>query len=249
MTSSPAIEELIQKHTKMINDSNKTTVKNQKLLNQICQELTLSLCHPLLEFVDALLEKFMYPEGIEKDAHPDLFTLGHPRLLELVYLRQRVDQLQKLNRETFEPISQFFPHLLHRIEKIHIILVHLLQVLSNHIEIPTQSKFYRKIVTESISDFQRAFEQFKSLDYVLMALMRNLEKTGSTDKTFLVDSSLLQEIKNFDTENKHWFNDILQESKALKEFNQEIEDNEHSDITTFLRDRKSRLQISSRRVF
>ncbi|GAV53330.1 hypothetical protein ZYGR_0AI06140 [Zygosaccharomyces rouxii] len=249
MTGSLAVEELLQKHSTMINDSNKATLKNQKLLNQICQELTFSLCHPLLEFVDVLLEKFMYPESVEEDVNPDLFTLGHPRLLELVYLRQRIDQLQNVNHETFEPISQFFPQLLHRIEKIHSILVHLLQVLSNHIEIPTQSKFYRKIVIESISDFQRAFEQFKSLDYILMALMRNLEKTGFTDRTFLVDSSLLQEIKNFDTENKQWFDDVLQESKGLKEFNERIEKNEHSDITVFLRDRKSRLQISSRRVF
>lgn len=246
MTGSLSIQELTQRHSKMINDNNRATVKNQKLLNRICQELTFSLCHPLLEFVDALLEKFMYPESVEEGVIPDLFTLGHPRLLELIYLRQRIDQLRSVNPEMSESISQFFPQLLQRVEKIHTLLVHLLQVLSDHIEIPTQSKFYRKIVIESISDFQRAFEQFKSLDCILMALMRNFEKTGCMDKPFLVDNSLLQEIKDFDTENKQWFDDVLQESKGFKEFNEE---NEYSDITTFLRDRKSRLHISNRRVF
>lgn len=250
MTGSLAIKNHIQKYTEMINDNKKTTAKNQKLLNQICQELTFSLCSPLLEFVDTLLERFMYPESsTEENVSPDLFTLGHPRLLELVYLRQRIVQLQKLNHETTDQIAQFFPLLLQKIEKVHLILVHLLQVLSNHIEVPTQSNFYRRIVTESISDFQRTFEQFKSLDYIFMALMRNMEKTGSTDKTFLVDNSLLQEIKNFDKENKKWFDDVLQESRGLKEFNEHIKKDQHSDISLFLADRKSRLHISSRRVF
>lgn len=247
MTGSLALQEYIQKHSQMIKDTKKVSVKNLQLLNQICREITLSLCHPLLEFVDDLLEKFMYPESVESNVNRDIFTLGHPRLLEIIYLKQRIGQLQELNHEGFEPVKQFFPQMLNKIEKIHVILVHLLQVLSNHIEIPTQSRFYKRIVMESISDFQRAFGQFKALDYILMTLMKYLENTGSTDKTFVVDNTLLQQIKTFDSQNRQWFDDILQESKALTEFNEQADG--HSDIAAFLKERKSRLRIAGRRVF
>lgn len=235
--------ELIQTHSKMINNKKTASPKNQRLLNQICKELTVSLSSPLLEFVDVLLESFMYPEG--EIAKLDLFSLGHPRILELIYLRQKIEHLQHIDPARCESCSKFFPQLVQKIEQVHALLVHLLQVLSNHIEVPTQSRFYRRIVMGSVSDFQRAFEQFKALDYVFLTLLRNLEKSGHSDKTFQVDGSLLLKIEQFTSQNTRWFEDLFRESEAYKEFSA----NGHTDIKLFLQERKTRLQINSRRVF
>lgn len=243
MTGSPATLELIQKHAEMINNKKTASPKNQQLLNQICKQLAISLCSPLQEFIDGLLENFMYPE--DERAEQDLFSLGHPRILELIYLRQKIEQLQSIDPSQFSSPASFFPGLLQKIEQVHTFLVHLLQVLSDHIEVPTQSGFYRRIVMSSISDFQRAFEQFKALDYVLLTLLRNLEKSGHSDKIFQVDGSLLLEIEQFTAQNVQWYEDLFLNSEAYKEFSSKGQ----TDVELFQQERKMRLQISTRRVF
>lgn len=293
MTGSLQVEKSAQSYIKMIKDNKMPSPKNQELLNGICKGLVVSQSKSLLEFVDILIEKFMYPRShskylmhlltdkecaiIDDEANEEeyekfeTFDLGHPRLLELILIRQKVFQLKFTGNEGWKR-TEYIPKLLRKVEQVYVLLVHLLQVLSDHIEVPAHSKFYRDFITESISDFQSAFESFKSLDYIFLSLIRNAEKSGeSDDSLFHVNDALLLDIKQFTNDNLAWYESLMTESIALKEYllvknrifqkeneNQPLEEGIAPyaleiifDIKfeKFLENRKARLNISNRRIF
>lgn len=292
MTGSLQVEISAQLYVNMIKDNKMPSPKNQELLNSICKGLAMSQSKPLLEFVDILIEKFMYPrthskylmhlltdkecaiiddEASEECEKFEMFDLGHPRLLELILIRQKVFELKFTGNEGWK-LTEYIPKLLRKVEQVYILLVHLLQVLSDHIEVPAHSKFYRDFITESISDFQTAFESFKSLDYILHSLIRNAEKSGESDNSlFHVNDALLLDIKQFTNDNLAWYQSLMTESIALKEYllvknkifqkENEMQPLENGiapyalgiifdiQFEKFLERRKARLNISNRRIF
>lgn len=289
MTGSVDIEKLAKAFEQMIKDRKVPSPKNQTLFNEICKTIVASQMKPLLEFVDILLERFMYPRtetkslaGIfiseEKDAvetsRPgsfEVFDLGHPRILEIIMIRQKIIELKAVGSGGWK-MTEYGPKILRKLNQIYLLLVHLLQVLSDHIEAPLNAKFYREIIMESISDFQMAFETFKSLDFIIHTLLRNLEKSGTTDsKIFSVEDSLLQKIKDFSANNLTWYENLMTESTALREYllveNKIFQNEEDGKLSKkginsyalevifdprfdlFLSKRKARLNISNRRIF
>lgn len=289
MTGTVELDLRAKSFSKMILDI-KPSPKNLELLNKLCEELVISQSKPLLEFVDIIIEKFMYPrpssaslmdvlirqecavvddEDSDCNLHDsqgsvkyEAFDLGHPRLLELIIIRQKLTELKATPKLGWEP-NEFISKLLSKVQKVYLLLVHLLQVLSDHIEVTTNAKFYREIVIDSISEFQHAFESFKSLDYICQSLIKNVQKSGKSDeKIFYVDDTLLIRITDFIDQNTKWYENIILKSVAFKEFslveNQssalEVETSfikliHESKFEKFLDKRKSRLRISNRRVF
>lgn len=288
MTGSIDIEQLAQAFDEMIKDRRIPSPKNQVLFNEICKTIVTSQLKPLLEFVDMLLEKFMYPRS-ESDSLAtvlaanderaseecktrfEVFDLGHPRILEIIMVRQKIVELKTLPNEGWK-MTEYGPKILRKLNQMYLLLVHLLQVLSDHIEAPSNASFYRDIIMQSVSHFQIAFETFKSLDFIINALLKNLEKSGTTDsKIFSVDDFLLQKIKDFSAHNLIWYENLISESTALREYllvETKIFENEKdqdlsrkgmdsyvlkviydSKFESFLERRKTRLNISNRRIF
>ncbi|QLL34971.1 hypothetical protein HG536_0H03460 [Torulaspora globosa] len=289
MTGSVDIEGLARAFDEMIKDRKIPSPKNQAIFNEICKTIVTSQLKPLLEFVDILLEKFMYPRT-ESDSlatllssqHADtlqrsrsgsfeVFDLGHPRVLEIIMVRQKIVELRKTGKQGWK-ITEYGSKVLRKLNQIYLLLVHLLQVLSDHIEAPLNALFYRNIIIQSISHFQIAFETFKSLDFIIHALLRNLQKSGTTDSIiFSVDDSLLLKIKDFSANSLVWYESLMIESTALREYllveTKIFETGDEQDLSkkgidsyalkviydskfeSFLERRKARLNISNRRIF
>lgn len=283
MTGSVEFEGLVKKFEKMINDRKIPSLKNQEVFNDICKNLIISQSKPLLEFIDILLEKLMYPRkskslihlltlqdpDIQREVDYKIFDLGHPRILEIILIRQKIVEIKATGNVAWKS-SEFTPKLLRKLNQIYLLIVNLLQVLSDHIEVPSHSNFYRQIVTESISDFQTAFETFNSLNFIFQALLRSVEKFGISDeRIFHVDGNLLSKIKTFSDDNLIWYESLMIESIAVREYllvEKKIYENEHNDqmdevsalaikaiyspkFEQFLAKRKARLNISNRRIF
>ncbi|QLQ82092.1 hypothetical protein HG537_0G03470 [Torulaspora globosa] len=278
MTGSIDIEGLAKAFDKMIKDQKIPSPKNQMIFNEICKTIVTSQLKPLLEFVDILLEKFMYPrtesdslatilnsqDTLQRSGSFEVFDLGHPRILEIIMVRQKIVELKKTGKQGWK-ITEYGPKVLRKLNQIYPLLVNLLQVLSDHIEAPLNALFYRNIIIQSISHFQIAFETFKSLDFIIHALLRNLEKSGTNDTLiFTVEDSLLLKIKDFSASSLIWYENLMTESTALREYliveaKHDLQENGitsyahkviyDSKFESFLERRKTRLNISNRRIF
>lgn len=286
MTGSIDIEALARAFEEMIKDRKIPSPKNQAIFNEICKTIVTSQLKPLLEFVDILLENFMYPRTESdslatvltsqhtnvlqrrKSGSFEVFDLGHPRVLEIIMVRQKIVELKKTDKQGWK-LTEYGPKVLRKLNQIYLLLVNLLQVLSDHIEAPLNALFYRNIIIQSISHFQIAFETFKSLDFIIHALLKNLEKSGTTDSIiFSVEDSLLLKIKEFSTNSLIWYENLMTESTALREYllvEAKIFENDQdlskgidsyalkviydSKFESFLERRKARLNISNRRIF
>lgn len=287
MTKSVNFDGLEETIITMIKEQKVPSLKNQEMFNNICKTLVLSQSRPLLEFIDILFEKLMYPrkeskslitlltsqdvDFRENDVQYQIFDLGHPRILEIVMIRQKILELKAMGNEPWKAID-CTPKLLRKLNQLYLLTVNLLRVLSDYIEVPAHSAFYRKFVTESISDFQVAFETFNSLDFIFQALLTSVQSFGTSDeRIFHVDENLLSKIKKFSDNNRMWYEDLMMRSVAVKEYllvEKKIYEQEksesHSDskvgelaieaiyspsFEQFVDRRKARLNISNRRIF
>lgn len=277
MTGQSEFELLAEQFDDIMADCKISSAKNQRIFNEVCKNLALSQSKPLQEFVDILFEKLMYPResmslilnlqscnSQTQDVQYEIFDLGHPRILELIMLRQKILETKTTGTEKWES-DEYAPRLLRNLNRIYLLLVNLLQVLSDHIEVPTHSAFYRQIVSESVSDFQIAFETFNSLDIIFRSLLKNAEQFGtSDDRLFHVDEHLLSRIKNFSNANQIWLENLLIESVAVKEYMlvegkfqfteskikaKALDTIYEPKFEQFLLKRKARLNISNRRIF
>ncbi|QLG71273.1 hypothetical protein HG535_0B03120 [Zygotorulaspora mrakii] len=287
MTGTVELEQTVEKLSNMMGEV-KFSPKNRDILNNLGNELVISQSKPVLEFVDIIIERFMYPRlpskslmGLlllqecaiideESNDNDDLdnlikyetFDLGHPRILELILIRQKLEELNSTEKKTWKS-DEYMTKLLTKVQQVYVLLVHLLQVLSDHIEVPAHSAFYKGIVLDSIADFQRAFESFKILDFICQSLIRSVAESGKSDNSiFYVEDTLLRHIESFIQGNIKWYEDIMLQSTALKEFYltekkmlpQSIPSHEtdllhQKGFEIFLEKRKLRLRISTRRVF
>ena len=249
--------ERLEQYTEMINYNSKhISPKNQQILNKIFKELICSLGKPLNEFIDVLLENLLYPGTMNSNGFSQrLQCLGNSRILEIIYLRNKLFQL--MGSVTDVHMEDYIEENIKILLKIHSLLIHILQKLTDQLEFEDFQFFYKEIVVNSINDFEKNFQSFKLLNNILQCLFHNVERSGFSDtKIFTVNDDLLSDIKIFTQCNTIWYQELILNSKALKEYLQVT--NEATDIMVlidelkfekFLVKRKLKLNISNRRVF
>lgn len=218
----------------MVELASKISPANQLLFNQIANELSASLTGPTLEFIDVLIESFMYPRGnrslfasargetgMESSPtdHQQLYEcqdFGHNCLLGMVYARHL---LNKIKSQSLTESPDFAWSLLELLEDTRSTLVQLLKQMSSQIELPMCSEMYRQILSENVFHFRHAFLNFQALDCILHQLLETLDKTGLLDEVvFQIDYKTIGAIQRFAADNTQWFEDIMLGSKALKEY-------------------------------
>ncbi|SCW00548.1 LAFE_0C06634g1_1 [Lachancea fermentati] len=228
----------------MIQNVSGISPKNQHLLNGIVRELALSFSKPALEFIDLLIESFMYPKGNDNPSSRMLgcyensdpvqkeikgsdsdytfepHDLGYGRLLEMIHLRQLILKI-KNGEKSFPSVdsSEYIPSLLAVLEEIHTFMIHLLKELSNYIEVIGSAVIFKEILTEHLPNFRHAFHAFKSFNEILQHLMETVKRTGvSDDEVFQINQKTIELIKKFTVDNVLWFEELMTGSKALKEY-------------------------------
>ncbi|CUS23440.1 LAQU0S10e00430g1_1 [Lachancea quebecensis] len=256
----------------MVELASKISEGNQLLFNQIASELSATLTGPTLEFIDVLIESFMYPRGncslaAGDQSQYECQEFGHNCILGMVYARHL---LNKIKAHSLTGSPSFAWSLMELLEETRGALVHLLKQLSSQIELPMCSEMYRQILRENVFHFRHAFFNFQALDSILHQLLETLDKTGLLDEeVFQIDYKTIGAIQRFAADNAQWFEDIMLGSKALKEYlllqdySTDYLDQvtatkvpkgvkkaiRSPDFSLFIHGRKSRLKISHRRIF
>ncbi|EDO19454.1 hypothetical protein Kpol_1002p102 [Vanderwaltozyma polyspora DSM 70294] len=262
----------------MFDDNNnmlQLSPKNQEVLNKIFKELILSLTKPFVEFIDILLEHLLCLDINCNDSSIDynikLQSLGNSVSLELIYSRNLITKLSSSikNNSDLSPVD-YIPVNLNILQKIHSIMIHFLQILSEQLELPNFATLFKKILISTFKDFEIVFESFKILDQILQNLFINAKQTGLSDSSiFNVDNSLLEQIQIFTRNNSIWYRELILNSNSLNEYitnhvtnttptttpNNQNNSNDILNIIAdikfqdFLETRKLRLNISNRRIF
>ncbi|CCE65009.1 hypothetical protein TPHA_0J01880 [Tetrapisispora phaffii CBS 4417] len=270
---------LIEQYNTMVSNrdkqNNAVSPENQEVLNKVFNELILSLEAPLLEFVDILLENVMYPTGgaghgqasdRKKSFDESVYLLGNGVFLEIIHLRNLTTKLIA-NARSYDGSKagfdrvQYIPKNLKYLQNLHILLIFVLQRLSEMMENSSFSqKYYKKIIVNSIEDFKMNFQIFKLLDKVLVNLFNMALQTGDSDsKIFTITDDIMDDIKRFTDFNKNWYIDLMTHSNAFEAFMSKqsiyLPESELGKIVVepkfqnFLSARKVKLNISTRKVF
>ncbi|CCH60846.1 hypothetical protein TBLA_0D03460 [Henningerozyma blattae CBS 6284] len=233
---------------------------NVEILTQIVKELSVSICKPIHEFLDNILEKFMFPKSTMKLTSNDINILGNARILEIIYLNSLIDK-NVLNNYIY-PIKEDKSNLIDLInvlQRIHEILIMFLNELNQSIN---HNDFIKEFLIHELLNFETIFKSFKKFDSIMIKLFESFQLTVKhINIEFSVNQCLLTEIQTFIKENKSMYNQLIINSNGFVEYCKINEIPRTSSLSVkaniindhrfnlFINKRKDELQLTARRIF
>ncbi|CAG59211.1 uncharacterized protein GVI51_F06919 [Nakaseomyces glabratus] len=224
---------------------------------------TVHLCDPLQFFTNGLLESLMYPDGkflvhhvaTSKKLVQDSISidqalqLGHPKMLELIYLRDRIGSIRgKMDVEN----SKLNQTIIENLQEVHALVMAIYTEFKEHLKVRLYKDFYGFVLKEQKENFHTVLQ-------MIQKYINIVEKT----KQAITPESLLSSMKSFNVELSIVADKLVKNSRCFKEYTDVINAgsenllfnaNDQFDLADvefqqFYKERLDRLKISARRLF
>lgn len=224
---------------------------------------TAHLCEPLEYFCNGLIEALMYPDQkfmvhhVQKSnklvvdylSIDQALQLGHPKMLEIIYLRSRVQRLNK--RVSGE--EKVTTMLGESLQEIHSLMLLIFHEFKEHMKVHLYEEFYGFILESQKQHF-----------HAMMQLVQKYINVVETTKKNVSPAVLLTALKNYNIELNMITDKMVRCSPCYKEYVATIDGLEdadnfdpqelidlasNSEFLQFYKDRSDKLRISSRKLF
>lgn len=225
---------------------------------------TVHLCEPLEYFCNNLIEALMYPHHkflvhhvnrseklvVDYLSIDQALQLGHPKMLEVIYLRSRVQKIKRISG------AVEMPALVELLQEVHSLMFNLFHEFKEHMKVHLYEEFYGFILSSQKQHFHAMMQ--------LVQRYINIVEVNGKKKTSPV--ALLSSLKNFNVELNVVTDGMVRNSPCHREYerttldgledegtdahDQEIFDfSSNTEFLQFYKDRADRLKISARRLF
>lgn len=221
---------------------------------------TVHLCEPLEYFCNGLIEALMYPDqkflvhNVSKSeklvvdylALDQALQLGHPKMLEIIYLRSRVQRLNKLVGEGRTT------SLVETLQEIHSLMLSIYNEFKEHMKVHLYEEFYGFILSSQKQHFHT----------MMQLVQKYINVVETTNKKKSSPATLLNSLKNYNIELNMVTDSMVRNSPCYKEYMATIDGIEDADaedelidlssnteFLQFYKDRTDKLKISARKLF
>ena len=252
--------------TKLIEDN---VEKGGMIVAQLFDLYVDLLLIPLLEFVDNLMERIIYPEGftispaklireskklnvehIKISVPTTTLSLGHPVILQVITLKNELEKVSDIKYKGTKPL---IVHLFNRSKEI---INQIFQLLTRDKIVPARNM----IDIQLLNKFTPYVTELNKLFDLILPIFESLNNAQKGVKVGTVNSEALLNLDTIAAVSKDIYINIIKDSIALKDYftwkhdlsnglGEDKKSDDNTEFSTFVHRRKTLLNLNNRRIF